>query len=35
MTTFVGPVKEGDQQALVAAGDAGELLAVVARVSFH
>ncbi|MET9016919.1 hypothetical protein ABZX74_39585 [Streptomyces olivaceoviridis] len=31
----VGPVKEADQQALQAAGDAGELLAVIARVSFH
>ncbi|MCX5097768.1 hypothetical protein OOK36_56045 [Streptomyces sp. NBC_00365] len=31
----VGPVKEPDQQALQAAGDAGELLAVVARVEFH
>jgi hypothetical protein len=31
----VGPVKEADQRALQAAGDAGELLAVVARVSFH
>ncbi|MEU5483470.1 hypothetical protein [Streptomyces mirabilis] len=31
----VGPVKEADHQALQAAGDAGELLAVIARVSFH
>ncbi|CAL9677777.1 hypothetical protein SUDANB105_08088 (plasmid) [Streptomyces sp. enrichment culture] len=31
----VGPVKEADEQALQAAGDAGELLAVIARVSFH
>lgn len=30
-----GPVKEADNRALQAAGDAGELLAVVARVSFH
>ncbi|MGS2592037.1 hypothetical protein ACU6P3_32310, partial (plasmid) [Streptomyces hebeiensis] len=30
-----GPVKETDHQALQAAGDAGELLAVIARVSFH
>jgi hypothetical protein len=31
----VGPVKEPDQRALQAAGDAGELLAVVVRVEFH
>ncbi|MFD4555259.1 hypothetical protein ACFWP5_13230 [Streptomyces sp. NPDC058469] len=31
----VGPVKEADHHALQAAGDAGELLAVIARVSFH
>ncbi|MEV6425043.1 hypothetical protein [Streptomyces sp. NPDC051662] len=31
----VGPVKEADHQALQSAGDAGELLAVIARVSFH
>ncbi|MFF8177696.1 hypothetical protein [Streptomyces chartreusis] len=31
----VGPVKEPDQNALLAAGDAGELLAVVARVEFR
>lgn len=30
-----GPVKTADNRALQAAGDAGELLAVVARVSFH
>jgi hypothetical protein len=30
-----GPVKDGEHQALQEAGDAGELLAVVARVSFH
>ncbi|MFB6755474.1 hypothetical protein ACFCX6_31680 [Streptomyces sp. NPDC056353] len=30
-----GPVKEGSHEALQAAGDAGELLAVIARVSFH